>query len=328
MELDPPERDEERLIARIERVMREKLEKDYAAAETKRDAHPKHLGLLEATFAVERDLPPELRVGLFAEPRSYRALIRSSSASARPQSDARADLRGFAIKLLDVPGAKLPESDEPNTQDFVLLSHPNMPLGTLKLFHDAIYLGLKYSLALFALKMLVTGQRRVLQGLGAARAHQTSPLEIRYWRTTPYRCGNNDVVKYSAIPTSGTPTALPATLTEHYLTEAMERRLARETITFDFAVQLRKADMPINDAAPRWDEGVSPFRKVATLTIPPQSFRTRERDELAEALSFSPGHARLEHRPLGSINRARMRVYRANSDFRHQRRGLAKLNQS
>jgi hypothetical protein len=69
------------------------------------------------------------------------------------------------------------------------------------------------------------------------------------------------VVKYSLIPTSGAPTPLPAVLTEHYLTEAMERRLATDTVTFDFAVQSGKPDMPINDAAPRWDEAASPFRR-------------------------------------------------------------------
>jgi hypothetical protein len=316
---------EEELAAEIEGLMRGKLEQDYAAPETRRDAHPRHLGLLAGTFTVAGDLPPELRVGLFAQPRTYEAWVRSSSASGKPQSDAVKDLRGLAIKLRGVDGEKIPESDEPHTQDFVLLSIPAMPLGTVKLFRDAIYFGIKWSLKWFALKMLLTGQKRVLQGLAAARQNQTSPLEIRYWSTTPYRFGDA-VVKYSLIPTSGTPTSLPAVLTEHYLTEAMERRLATDTVTFDFAVQLRPPGMPINDAAPRWDEAVSPFRTVATLTIPAQSFRTEERDRLAEALSFSPGHARVEHRPLGSINRARMRIYRANSQFRHQRRGLPRLD--
>jgi hypothetical protein len=326
MSSDEREANEEQLTARIEQLMREKLEKDYPPAATRRDAHPKHLGLLEARFTVEPELPPELRVGLFAEPRSYRAWVRSSSASGKPQSDARADLRGFAIKLLDADGEKLPDSDEPRTQDFVLLSFPTMPLGTVKLFHDAIYFGIKWSLALFVAKMVLTGQGRVIKELNRAKAHQTSPLEIRYWSTTPYQFGPERVVKYSLIPTSGTPTSLPPAPGEHYLTEAMERRLAVDEVTFDFAVQFRQEGMPINDSAPRWDEGQSPFRKVATLTIPRQVFRTEERDQLAESLSFSPGHARVEHRPLGSINRARMRVYRANSDFRHQRRGLPKLN--
>src|SRR6185369_8702974 len=131
------------------------------------------------------------------------------------------------------------ESDEPSTQDFVLLSTPAMPLGTVKLFRDAIYFANKWSLKWFALKMLFTGQARVLGALKSLRQHQASPLEIRYWSTTPYRFGDA-IVKYSLLPTSGTPTALPGVLTEHYLTEAMERRLAREAVTFDFAVQLQE----------------------------------------------------------------------------------------
>ena len=321
------ERNEEAMIQRIEKTMRDKLAKDYAPGATRRDAHPRHLGLLEASFAVAPSLPPELAVGLFAEARTYKAWVRSSSASGRPQSDAVKDLRGLAIKLLDVPGDKFAGSDEPGTQDFVLLSAPALPLGTVKLFHDAIYYSMRYSPLVFAAKMILTGKAHVLRELNALRAHQTSPLEIRYWSNTPYRFGPDRAVKWGLLPTSGTPSVLPDPLGETYLSDAMERRLDREAITFDFAVQFQKEGMPIDDIAVRWDESRSPFLKLGTLTIPAQRFRTPERDQLAEALSFSPAHARAEHRPLGSINRARAQVYRANSDFRHQRRGLPRLNQ-
>ena len=108
-------------------------------------------------------------------------------------------------------------------------------------------------------------------------------------------------MKYSLIPTSGVNSALPSPLTATYLSDAMEKRLTerKQAATFDFAVQFRKGDMPLHDAAPRWDETVSPFVKVATLTIPAQTFRTDERNRLAEVLSFSPGHARVEHRAAG-----------------------------
>src|SRR6266540_2504350 len=151
---DPPERREAELTARIAETMRRGLEKDYPPGGTKRDAHPKHTGLLEAEFTVAADVPPELRVGLFAQPGSYRAWVRTSSASAKPQPDFVRDVRGLAIKLLDVPGAKIPDSDEPENQDFVLLSHPSMPLGTVRLFHDAIVYGARSPL-LFAAKMVL-----------------------------------------------------------------------------------------------------------------------------------------------------------------------------
>src|SRR5213078_1338065 len=178
---DPREAHEDALTARIARTMRRQLEKDYPPAATKRDAHPKHTGLVERAFEVAPDLPAELRVGVFAEARSYRAWVRTSNASAKPQSDAIRDVRGLAIKLFDVPGEKIPESDEEQTQDFVLLSTPNMPLGTVRLF---------------AAKMFLTGKSRVLRELDAVRIRPTSPLEIRYWSTTPYRFGAERVVKY------------------------------------------------------------------------------------------------------------------------------------
>lgn len=322
MIIDDPEPHEDEMVNHIAGLLREQIERDYAPAATRRDAHPKHHGLLQGQMVVSDNLPADLRVGLFATPGTYDAWIRTSNASATPRADSHKDLRGFAIKVLNVPGDKIPESDEARSQDFVLLSHPSMPLGTLKLFHDAIYYKVKWSMGLFAAKLLLTGQGRVLKDLAAARITPASPLEIRYWSTTPYLFGPDRVVKYSLLPTSGTPTPMPARLGDDYLGDAMERRLAIEDVTFNFAVQFRAPDMSISDSAPRWDERASPFRTVATLTIPRQTFRSAERAVMAEALRFSPGHALIAHRPLGSINRARMRIYRANADFRQERRGI------
>jgi len=324
-EIDRRESNEEVLIARIADVLRRKMERDYLPAVTKRDAHPKHTGLLQAVFTVAADVPPALRVGLFAEPRSYQAWIRTSNANAKPQSDAVRDVRGLAIKLLDVPGEKIAESDEPHTQDFIVLSSATMPLGTVRLFHDAIYYTNDWPPLVFLAKMFLTGRAAILKELAAIKILPTSPLEIRYWSTVPYQLGPDQAVKYSLLPTSAATTPLPATPGSTYLTDAMEARLAGETLTFDFAVQLRQGDMPIHDARPRWDEAVSPFIKVATVTVPPQVIRTEERSRLAETLSFSPAHARIEHRPIGGLNRARMHIYRTLADFRHTRSAIAPL---
>ena len=77
--------------------------------------------------------------------------------------------------------------------------------------------------------------------------------------------------------------------------------------------------MPIEDPSVRWDEGAAPFRKVATLEIPPQDFDTPERQHFAENLSYNPWRCLPEHRPLGGISRARRQVYRALSAYRHDR---------
>ncbi|HEX8666973.1 MAG TPA: catalase family protein [Allosphingosinicella sp.] len=317
---------EERYAAQIVAVMRAQLEKDYPAGGTLRDAHPRLSALVAATFSIEPDLPPELRVGLFGEPRRYEAWVRFSSASDKPRSDAVPDMRGAAIKVRGVSGTPIPESDEPSSQDFLLVNTPFMPLGTVKLFRNLIWLSGKWSPRLFVLYMLLTGRLRVLKALKAAQVTPTSPADIRYWSTTPYLFGPAQAAKYSLVPTSAYRSSMPATLTDHYLSENLQKHLDVAEASFDFLVQLRTdpATMPVEDAAVEWPEDRAPFVKVATLTIPRQQFRTPERAALAEALAFSPAHALAEHRPIGSVNRTRMRVYEAQADFRRRRDGRAR----
>jgi len=52
-------------------------------------------GCVDAEFTVPDGLEPELRVGLFAQPRTYRARIRFANATS--QSDLERDVRGMSI---------------------------------------------------------------------------------------------------------------------------------------------------------------------------------------------------------------------------------------
>ena len=306
------------MIAEMTDILRRKMERDYRQGATRRDAHPKATGLLRGSFRIEPDLPAEFRVGVFAQARSYDCWLRASSASGKIQSDAIKDARGLAIKLM-APNGKGTRADASLGQDFVLMNSPVMPLGTVKLFRDAVFYTIERSPAMFAAKMLFTGYPNVLAGLLALRSNPTSPLDIRYWSTTPYLFGPDRAVKYSLLPTSTHRSKLPDKPGESYLSEAMQAHLARHPASFDFCVQLRGERMPIEDAGKLWDEDASPFVKLATVQIPMQEFRTREREEQAEVLSFSPGHALPAHAPLGGINRARVKIYAALSAFRHQR---------
>ncbi len=312
---------EAKYVTQIIKIMRRKQEKDFKPGSTLRDAHAKHTGLLEITFAVEPTLPPAFRVGLFAEPGTFKGWLRFSNSNGTAQPDSVKDVRGCAIKLRGVPGRRIPESDEPTTHDFVLVSMPTMPLGIVKLFRDAIYWNTEWSPLLFVAKMLVTGQKHVLDELTHGKINPTSPADIRYWSTTPYLFGSELAAKYSLTPTSTYKSFMPEIPFDDYLSENLQRDLAADDATFDFKVQLRtdSSTMPIEDAAVEWREDQAPFVKVATLRIPKQEFRTKERADLSEALAFSPGHALVEHRPIGAINRGRLRIYTEQSAFRHQR---------
>jgi hypothetical protein len=313
--------DEERLIKDMEIILQEKMSKDYPAGITRRDAHPKTLACLQAEFIVEPNIPAELKKGIFKFPQTYPAWIRISSASGKIQSDKAKDLRGFAIKIMGVKGERFEtQNNEKETQDFVLLSYPSMPLGTVKLFHDAVYYSIKYSPLVFLARLVVSGDFHIINELRKAMQNQTSPLDIRYWSTTPYLYGTDRIVKYSLVPTSPIKSPLPPKRSDHYLAENMEKHLAAHEASFDFMIQFQKdpSRMPVEDAGVEWSEKESPFIKVASLRIPHQTFRTREREELAEDLSFSPAHSLIEHRPIGGINRARIEIYRHLSEFRHK----------
>lgn len=312
------EANEAALVAEMIAILRRKMARDYAKGGTLRDAHPKTLGLLRGSFRIERDLPETLRVGLFQTPRSFDCWVRFSSSSGKVQSDAAPDARGVAIKLL-APRGKGASAGAELGQDFVLLDTPVMPLGTVSLFRDAVYYTIESSPLLLAAKFALTGHAGVLLGLLMLRGNPSSPLDIRYWSTTPFRFGPERAVKYSLRPTSRHRSEKPATLGESYLSEAMQDHLDGHAASFDFCVQLQEPGMPIEDAGQRWDEVKSPFLKVATLHLPRQRFRNNKRAQQAEALSFSPAHALPAHAPLGGLNRARSKIYAALSKFRHQR---------
>lgn len=316
--LETREPNEAALIAEMTDILRRKMTRDYPAGETRRDAHPKTLGVLKGSFRVEHGLPVDLRVGLFAKAESFDCWIRFSNASGKIQGDDVRDARGIGIKLLATRGKAARAGVAPG-QDFVLMDSPAMPLGTVALFRDAIYYAIESSPLLLGAKWLLTGNAGVMLGLLGLLGRPNSPLDCRYWSTTPYLLGKERAVKYALVPTSRHRSPRPDAYSEAYLTDALEAHLSRYVASFDFCVQRRLDGMPIEDASRRWSEVDSPLIKVATLHIPTQTFRTKERHELGEALSFSPAHALAAHAPLGGLNRARAVIYAALSKFRHER---------
>jgi hypothetical protein len=286
---------------------------------------PRHAGCLKADFTVPPGLPDELRVGVFAAPRSFPAWIRFASATAEP--DTEKDFRGMSIKLIGVPGGKLhgPTDDPGDTHDFVLNSHPVLFVGTPEDFRDFV----DYNLNLTPLLFFLNPFNPHFKELGIVRdgrQHHASHLAIPYWSTTPYLYGEGRAVKYSARPCGGSRAAqLPDELTDGYLRAAMRAQMNGAGACFDFMVQFQ-ADaerMPIEDATVEWDESLSPFRTVARIDIPPQTFESPRQMAFCENLAFNPWRSLPEHRPLGGINRARRDLYQELAEFRHQRNGVA-----
>lgn len=80
---------------------------------------------------------------------------------------------------------------------------------------------------------------------------------------------------------------------------------------------------PIEDASVDWPASISPYRTVATTKLPRQeAYREGRVWYFEEIMTFRPTHGLEVHRPLGSVMRARLKVYRALSEFRHRQNGV------
>ena len=151
-------------------------------------------GCVEAELIVPDGLPQDLRVGLFAQPGTYKARIRFANATS--QSDKDRDVRGMSIKVLGVGGGNL--TPGVSDHDFVLNSHPVMMVGHTKTFLDLLK-AVEQGGAGEGL-FFVTHPHAAAVAL-ASRQHPTSHLEIPYWSTTPYLFGPGRAVKSSVRPT-------------------------------------------------------------------------------------------------------------------------------
>ena len=214
----------------------------------------------------------------------------------------------MAIKLFNVIGDKL-IPDERSTHDFVLASFPRFFVKNLPDY--PVFLQMKDP---------IEKMRRFPLLQQALRVHR-NPLTTRYFSQTPYGCGRHEV-KYCVVPEdpveeqpidpSSDAIANPDV---NYLRAAMADTLASQDVTMRFMVQVAPEGADVDDATAEWTSALTP---VARIRIPRQEFRSSRQMALAENISFNPWHAIADHRPLGSINAARLEVYRAISELRHR----------
>ncbi|MEE9343588.1 MAG: catalase family protein [Gammaproteobacteria bacterium] len=313
-----PKADEGNIAQGLVHSLTRSLSDKYKNKTVLRDAHPKHHGCLRATVNVP-ELPAELAEGFFSQSGDYSAWIRYSTATDSVNHDKKKSMLGMAVKIMGVEGEPLSGNNTEGTQDILLLSHPVLPIRNAEDFLEVVDEKLWFFINPFDLHL------HELRIALKSRKHHSSPLAIRYWSTTPYLFGEGRAIKYSAMPCSNTSQSLPETLAENYLRESMVQQLGNGDACFDLMVQFQTDAnaMPIEDATIIWDEAVSPFRKVARIQIPEQRFDSSEQMEFCEDISMSPWHGLVDHRPLGSINRARKQVYQDLSEFRHRKNKMS-----
>ena len=306
-----------------------------------RAQHPKSHGCVNAEFIVEPDVPEHLRHGVLKASGTFQARVRFSNGS--KTDDRQRDAHGMAIKLLDAASG----GQAASTQDFVMVDNPLFFIRNaadyvvfVRALRDAQDSGLARRLSFSPKAVEVVSLLGLLWGF-FVRGHThelgiflkfiakrpASPLASRYWSTTPYRLGPH-AIRFSARPHEACASADDLqSKSPDFLREALSAHLnlGKREACFDFMVQVQTdaARMPVEDPTIAWDEAASPYRKVATLRIPPQAFESPAQMQSCENMAFSPWHTLPEHRPLGGINRARRQVYAVMSQRRHELNGVS-----
>jgi hypothetical protein len=307
-----------------------------------RSVHAKSHGLLRAEVRVLDGLPPLLAQGIFAAPATYQAVIRISTVPGDILDDSVSTPRGMALKLIGVPGARLPGSEGDTTQDFIGVNAPAFSapgpkkfLGSLKLLAATTDKAPGFKKLLSA---AFRGTEKVVEALGGESATlkslgghpETHLLGETFYSQVPILFGPY-MAKVSIAPVSPALLALTdAPLDVNGKPEGLRRAVidyfANNDAEWELRVQLCTdlEKMPVEDASVPWPEDLSPYVPVARILAPPQAGWSEALSRaIDDRMSFSPWHGVAAHRPIGSVMRIRKAAYEMSSAFRAKHNGVA-----
>jgi hypothetical protein len=284
-----------------------------------------HAGLM-AEFQVLADLSQQARHGVFAEPRTFPAVVRFSNGDSHINPDTNHEPRGIAIKLIGVPGRKLlPGLEDAVTQDFLATSHSvTSTVRDVRQFIHFVKAKRLPKPLMFARMVFTLGPWqtwRILRAIDRTVLHSDvrSMATEEFSGTAPVKFGPY-AVKFTVRPAQKTA-ATTDRPSNDFLREELADRLRKADLMFDFLVQFYVDDVhtPIEDTSVPWRPEDTPLLKVAQLRIrrcdldDPES---RKLSKKIDRLSFSPWHATEDHRPLGNVMRARRVAYEASAALR------------
>jgi CheY-like chemotaxis protein len=304
-----------------------------------RTSHAKAHGLLKGELRVLDSLPPELRQGLFALPRTYPAIVRLAHVPGELLDDRKVSTpRGLALKILDMQGEMLPGHKGEATQDWVLDTGKVFIAPGAKTFLAQITATEAATSIPEGAKAAVSTVSRAtnaaLNAIGLNSANldfyghpRLHPLGEAYYSQCAMRYGDY-IAKLGVFPdTSALKALIDSELDiqdENGLRNAVVEFFRTHPAEYVIAIQLcTDLDrMPVENATVEWPEDESPYRPVARLILPPQDAYSPSRvSTIDEDLLFCPAHSLAAHRPLGSIMRARMKAYEVLGNARRQDNG-------
>ena len=286
----------------------------------RRAFHAKRHACLVGDFEVF-DGPADLALGpVFSTPQTFQAWVRMSNGTLTMSPDDDAAVQGLAIKLMNVPGAKVrDDARDAITQDFLMINLPANVVSNANEFMEFTLVQSRGGLAVA--KYLFTHPRVALRvATRVALKDVESTRTENYWSANASR-HDKLAVKYSARPCAGTPAANPTQGDDRHRGDIELALGSSPGICFDFYVQrqLDSVVQSVEDGSQVWDETQSVPVRMARITIAPtrlSDVRVQAIEEECNNLSFDPWNTVPTHQPLGHMNRARRAAYEASRNMR------------
>lgn len=337
--LEQIDADEPQVAEALTETMLSIAYKTYAdSAHAIRCVHAKSHALLEAEVEILDNLPPELAQGIFAQPGTYKAVLRLSTTPGDLLHDSVSAPRGMSLKIMDVEGERLPGSEHSTSQDFVMVNGKvfNSPSG--KAFLSNLKLLAATTDRAEGAKKMFSKLLRGVESVAEAVGKELTPVKVMggqpmthmlgesVYTQVPVRFGQY-IAKLGLVPASENLKALVDKKISVNGDEDVHRHLIAEffeseTAVWHLQVQLCTdvSEMPIEDPMALWDEEKSPYITVATVTARPQESWSQERSETVDdGMKFSPWNGIADHQPLGQIMRMRKQAYERSAAFRSER---------
>jgi hypothetical protein len=262
--------------------------------------HRKPVVTAEARLDIADDLPAHARHGVFASPGSKKALVRLSNGAFDVQANARPDIRGFALRILDVEG-EAALGGTTDHQDFLLINHDSFASKDSDEFVEFATLAAHGQASAIWTLFRTHGLAATISRLKTLAAVIGKPFAgfaaERFNTVLPHRIGPY-AAKLLLVPTA------PSAMTSKDPGADIMAKLNAGPIEYRLCLQFYtdETSTPLEDHRKVWDEGVSSLIEVGRLTL------LKAGPDL-ESLKFDPWGGLEDHRPLGEIMRARKSAY-------------------
>jgi hypothetical protein len=271
-----------------------------------RALHRKAVAGLRGTLQIRADLPAAAAHGVFVAGKIYDVWARLSNGGPDLKANTKPDIRGFALRLLDVHGEGA-LGGPTDHQDFLLINHDRFTSRTSDQFAGIVQAAAKSPLALVAYLVRTYGWRGAfaqVKTLSAAIKKPFASFATEAFNTVlPHTVGPY-AARIGLVPVQADPPM------SRDIAEDITARLANGSVAYDLTLQFYVDEQvtPIENPTVAWSVAASAPMVVGRVMFASQGVDANFADQVEKA-KFDPWGGLAVHRPLGEIMRARKAAY-------------------